>query len=438
MEYWYILGFIAVVVLFFVVKHYVWDKPRDEIVRLNHELAQQREDFRKELVKLKNEYEEELNKVSREKEHFFHDKEKAITSLESIIRDREALIAKYSYLEAMELELKTAKTKVAELEKYEQVLIQRMAWYIEQKCNSYPHLAGLKADLITRHYEYSAKILTNKQRPALEEAKRIRELKKETEEIIKQKNILEYKLAYIRALHPNIDDYFDSGFSVFSDAELETEETTDRVRLYLDHDQYTSLTITERNQLALDNYIAGQKSKWQIGRDYELFIGHLCEKQGYRVEYTGIFMRLEDMGRDLVVSDGKETYIIQCKNWSQEKELHENHVFQLYGSLIMYRIENPFFPVHAVLVTTTKLSSLAEQIAQTLDIAVRYVKMGEFPRIKCNIGKDSNGSPTKIYHLPFDQQYDKAQIVNEGECYATTVAEAENKGFRRAYKWTGK
>jgi hypothetical protein len=42
----------------------------------------------------------------------------------------------------------------------------------------------------------------------------------------------------------------------------------------------------------------------------------------------------------------------------------------------------------------------------------------------------------KIYHLPFDQQYDRTKIrPGTGEKYAYTVAEAENDGFRRAWKW---
>lgn len=53
--------------------------------------------------------------------------------------------------------------------------------------------------------------------------------------------------------------------------------------------------------------------------------------------------------------------------------------------------------------------------------------------IKCNIG--SNGE--KIYHLPFDQQYDKTRIDKKGEFYAKTTEEAEKKGFRRAFKWHG-
>ncbi|MFA6944293.1 MAG: hypothetical protein WC220_00200, partial [Pedobacter sp.] len=57
----------------------------------------------------------------------------------------------------------------------------------------------------------------------------------------------------------------------------------------------------------------------------------------------------------------------------------------------------------------------------------------KYPVIKCNIASDGE----KIYHLPFDQQYDKTLIKNNGEFYAATVREAENKGFRRAFRWRG-
>lgn len=53
------------------------------------------------------------------------------------------------------------------------------------------------------------------------------------------------------------------------------------------------------------------------------------------------------------------------------------------------------------------------------------------------LGKDEFGLQTKIYHLPFDQQYDNVKINKPGECFAFTVKEAEGKGFRRAYKWFG-
>ena len=47
--------------------------------------------------------------------------------------------------------------------------------------------------------------------------------------------------------------------------------------------------------------------------------------------------------------------------------------------------------------------------------------------IKCNVNKVTS---EKIYHLPIDQQYDKILIGDEqGECYAATTEEAENKDF---------
>ncbi len=62
--------------------------------------------------------------------------------------------------------------------------------------------------------------------------------------------------------------------------------------------------------------------------------------------------------------------------------------------------------------------------------------MGSYPCIKCNIGRSESGE-TKIYHLPFDQQYDATKIKNRGEFYAMTVKEAEDAGFRRTFKWFG-
>jgi hypothetical protein len=55
--------------------------------------------------------------------------------------------------------------------------------------------------------------------------------------------------------------------------------------------------------------------------------------------------------------------------------------------------------------------------------------------IKCNINQTTG---EKIYHLPFDQQYDRTRIIiSKGECYASTVSEAESKGFRRAFRFSG-
>ena len=111
---------------------------------------------------------------------------------------------------------------------------------------------------------------------------------------------------------------------------------------------------------------------------------------------------------------------------------------QLYGSVIEYNLENQE-KAEGILITNTVLSEKAKEFANVLGITYKEnFQIGDFPRIKCNIGVGEFGEKTKIYHLPFDQQYDSTKIDSSGEFMAMTVAEAENAGFRRAYKWHSK
>ena len=139
------------------------------------------------------------------------------------------------------------------------------------------------------------------------------------------------------------------------------------------------------------------------------------------------------MGRDIIANKDGITYIIQCKIWSQRKEIHENHIAQLYGTTIAYSLESGIPDVKPVFMTTTKLSTTAIRFARRLNVEIWEIPFVEFPRIKCNI----SASGEKIYHLPFDQQYDATKIDKPGEFYAWTIKEAEQKGFRRAFRWKG-
>lgn len=80
------------------------------------------------------------------------------------------------------------------------------------------------------------------------------------------------------------------------------------------------------------------------------------------------------------------------------------------------------------------LSERAHEFARMLEITVEEsVPLDDYPRIKCNIAQSSGD---RIYHLPFDQQYDTTVIEPaRGELYAASVAEAEELGFRRAWRW---
>ncbi|MBI4322486.1 MAG: hypothetical protein HY675_28680 [Chloroflexi bacterium] len=141
--------------------------------------------------------------------------------------------------------------------------------------------------------------------------------------------------------------------------------------------------------------------------------------------------------------------VIQCKYWSSEKTIHEKHVFQLYGTKVAYEIDQPYTQasywsqedfdgvgrVTPRLFTSTILSDRAKQFARALE--VKYTENFRLQRYpcKCNV---SLRDGSKIYHLPFDQQYDRTVILPEKlECWVDTVEEAEALGFRRAFRWKG-
>lgn len=204
--------------------------------------------------------------------------------------------------------------------------------------------------------------------------------------------------------------------------------------------EYEQLPPSERNQLALDRFLSKNHSQAGIGRFYERYLGYLHERDGWKVEYVGIFKGLEDLGRDLICSRGDEVRIIQAKCWSAEKTIHEKHVFQLFGTTQLYLMDiekwNSISPkVTPIFITTTNLSSVALDAAEWLKIGVkeRFPLDKSYPMIKCNI---SQRTQERIYHMPMDQQYDRVEITPEtGECYVLLAAEAESLGFRRAFRY---
>lgn len=214
-------------------------------------------------------------------------------------------------------------------------------------------------------------------------------------------------------------------------------EREDPLTNYLTIEEYRNLSEGERNQLALDRFWQRPKSRQQIGRLYERYVGFLYESDGYDVDYVGIFKGFEDLGRDLICSKGDEIVVIQCKMWSKFKTIFENHIFQFFGTVFEYRDKNPDKEVRAFFYTTTMVSDLARRFAN--ELGIELVENHEFdkqyPSIKCNIAR---ATKEKIYHLPFDQQYDKTKVEPaRGEFYCRTVAEAEEAGYRRAFRYHG-
>ena len=126
---------------------------------------------------------------------------------------------------------------------------------------------------------------------------------------------------------------------------------------------------------------------------YERYVGYLYEMEGCRVEYHGILYGKEYLGRDLLCygADG-QTRVVQCKWWSQQKTIHEKHLFQLYGSLFLYQRQlqqQGLFEPKGVFVTTTQLSEVAREAARFLHIEVQEQKPMDkgYPCIKCNVSR---------------------------------------------------
>jgi hypothetical protein len=313
---------------------------------------------------------------------------------------------------------------------------------IEDK-NTFTRISSLFADFLLVQFDISSRYLKSKSHPAFKEAARIDKLKAETGAYIQQYRQMFYKYEYLLQIFPELSEYVDDLETMKQLDNIEglksLEEDFDRTQFYLSKEEFRALSINERNQRALDRYVIGQKSKWQIGRDYELYCGIEYEKKGWQVEYFGMEKKLEDMGRDLVAINRNEHHVIQCKYWAKDKLIHEKHISQLFGSTVVYGLDlPPQVKVTPVFITNIELSLTAKRFAEKLGVVtIEKYPLKDFPRIKCNVNKDEFGCESKIYHLPFDQQYDKTKISKKNEFYAMTVEEAVNAGFRRAFKYFG-
>jgi hypothetical protein len=318
----------------------------------------------------------------------------------------------------------------------------------EEKSQGFPWLAKAYADYFNLRNLEIAKYMETKSHPAPTSAEKVREIAKKRRVIEEKLRIAQGVIEYYQNLFPFLEDFIgdidDEILIKVLSRNIEepireiAEIGEDPVRIYLrlSKEEYDKLPVTERNQRALNSYWKRRKSKWQIGRDYERFLGYVYETNGYLVYYKGILEGFDDLGRDLICKKDNEAIIVQCKRWATYKTIHEKHINQLYGTSIKYKIDHPQETVRALLCTTTKLSERAKQFADHLSVGYAENYTFEmYPSIKCNVSKRTG---EKIYHLPFDQQYDRTIIEEEkNECYVETVAEAEELGFRRAWRWKG-
>lgn len=320
---------------------------------------------------------------------------------------------------------------------------------LDLKIKDIPALSAMYADIAQAKEDAAAYYLANKRNPGHSSAAVVQGLKREMRLLRLANKNLEYKLLTYESLFPVLKDYEDEPLNLKPDPIEYDDKKGDRVHYWVKPTEYMSLSVTERNQRALDRYWNRNKTHIEIGTDYERSIGYWeYERKGWKVSYFGINKGLEDLGRDLICvsPDKKCIHIVQCKCWSSKKRIHENHINQLFGTTVRYFLEHcpsmtieDFYKVLEdsfivpVFYTTTCVSETAKSFAKSLGIQLHEeVPLKIYPMIKCNI---SQRTGERIYHLPFDQQYDNIKIDPPNEFIALTVEEAEHSGFRRAFRW---
>lgn len=324
-----------------------------------------------------------------------------------------------------------------------------------EKTQGFPWLA----DAISQFSEFMdskvAAELRSKSHPALSTAEKVRKIASEKREFQRKYIITRNFIKYYEALFPWLPEFVGDNVDDLLIQVTQTpaeDEEADPARIYLTEGEYQSLSTAERNQRALERYWTRRKSSWQVGRDYERYIGYLYEQKGFQVYYQGIEQGLEDLGRDLICRKGNQVEIVQCKYWRQDRTIHEKHINQLFGTTVEYFIKNTdhfgldqlnLFPsllkqkgIAATFITSAQLSDTARDFAAALGVTVQEgFPFKRYPSIKCNVSQKDG---TKIYHLPFDQQYDRTTIERDrNERYVETTEEAERLGFRRAWRWRG-
>ena len=395
----------------------------DELQKLASEISQ-REATLKELNDAVSHY-ELLKKDSQQELKYQQQRKLQLDELDQKLAER------HRNCVFLETNLSSRQKKLDEQEDFIHKLLNSnpaTAPFFAKQFADYLHLQDLK----------DVNYLQAKPHPAFTAAEKVREIAAQKRTLQQQCKLQEYQLTLYETIFPWLSDFKEissEDLQQFAESEIAPESEYSSLKKWLSPQEYRSLSSDDRLQLALERYSKRQKSNWQIGIEYERYVGYCYEKKGYRVRYNGATEGLEDMGRDLIISKDKKMYVIQCKRWSVEKTIHEKHIFQLYGTTILQKMEHPDCTVGSLFITTTSLSDLAKSCADYLDITVvENFPLKEYPLIKCNVSKDGD----QIYHLPFDQQYDRV-IINpsDGDFYASTIAEAESKGFRHAWRWSG-
>lgn len=355
---------------------------------------------------------------------------------------KEVLNSKRDYIEELKNVIKRKDDTITELNNYNAKL--HTINKVFKSRTPFSDVADLVRDLCDGVLENEENYFRYKRRPSVISADIVQDIRGHYGKLRKEFLLMKYKYDYLLKIFPELSKYVEEEEALISLSKAGTfdqfQDEFDHVRDYISSEEYSKLSIEDRNQLALDRYKSRRRdSSWIAGVEYEMYCSYMLRKGGFHVIEHGVEHGLEDLGRDIIATKCDKTYIIQCKRYGERIEVHENTICQLYGTALHYKLTNPeeinlfssnTTEIIPMLITTGILSKTAKEFASVLKVAIVNLPMGDYPMIKCNI---NNGH--KIYHLPFDQQYWRTKIDQPGEFYASSVKEAMQAGFRRAYRY---
>jgi hypothetical protein len=198
-------------------------------------------------------------------------------------------------------------------------------------------------EYITTKEKISVEHLSNKKYPSLKSAEEVKKWSQKYKNLKNQSVNDTLLIKYVKNLFPETSIIFDST-DIFLPLDIENHNV-DLVTFYISNSEYKKLSDSDKNQIALDNYIQQIKnnklSPLAKGLIYEMYIGYCYEQMGFIVEYNGV----KQGKSDLICKKDSMTHIVQCKFWSNnwsnddEKIIFERHINQLYGTTFAYFLD---------------------------------------------------------------------------------------------------
>ena len=161
---------------------------------------------------------------------------------------------------------------------------------LESRSPLFPFVSQIIGDAYDEANDMISNRLISKDRPAIVAADTVRSLKRISRQNAERAKMYENQMKFYEHLFPWLEEFkeippLEAYNLVHNDSENISQY--DRYKSWLSPEEWQKLSVSERNQLALDRYKKREKTNWEIGIDYERYVGYRYESHGFAVSYIG-------------------------------------------------------------------------------------------------------------------------------------------------------